>query len=101
MALWGGYILQPRRTSPPDGTTHTHASVHASMNSNDIHLLFLESITWSRVKTSSGARPQPRGGHTLTLVGNKLLIYGGGVLVFDGEAWRERDMNDVHWLGAT
>lgn len=52
---------------------------------NDIHILDSNNMTWSQLnlptKIQDGQMhvlPQPRAGHTITLVGKKLVLFGGG-----------------------
>lgn len=39
----------------------------------------------------------------MTMVHNKLIIYGGGDLffTFGSEQWHERDLSGVYWLDTT
>lgn len=56
---------------------------------NDLFVLDCETLAWSRPETS-GDVPDPRDGHTMTLVGNKLMVFGG---------WNGRDyFSDVSSL---
>eukprot|EP00741_Cyanophora_paradoxa_P009104 tig00000145_g8816.t1 len=56
---------------------------------NDLHILDLDSLTWSLPTGVGGAPPTGRYGHTATLVGNKIVIFGGS-----GDAV----YNDLHVL---
>jgi len=51
--------------------------------------IFIERMTWSKPITT-GQVPGPRAGHTMTAVGSKLFIFGGG----DGYHY----LNDLHIL---
>jgi len=66
---------------------------------NELFLLRLDSLTWEAPRTS-GLPPEPRGGHTASLVGDKILIFGGGQLTLDGEEerWNEHDLPGLAWL---
>ncbi len=57
---------------------------------NDIHLLDLESHTWSR-PSDSGILPIPRAGHACEAIGNRLYFFGGGDI--EGNVF-----NDLHVL---
>ena len=58
--------------------------------------------SWSRPETR-GIPPTPRGGHTLTLIDAKLVIFGGGDLyyAFSSEQWHERDLAGAYRLDTT
>jgi len=43
---------------------------------NDLHILDLEIMAWSR-PTATGPAPAPRQGHSSILIGNNLVIHGG------------------------
>lgn len=95
---------------PPSRTNHASASVGKNMyifggnNNNeagqyqvldDLSMLDTHTMTWSRPKTT-GAIPCARSGHTLTAIGKKLYLFGGGV-------WNEREgwvhkFNDLYVL---
>jgi N-acetylneuraminic acid mutarotase len=95
---------------PPSRTNHASASVGKNMyifggnNNNeagqyqvldDLHVLDTHTMTWTRPKTS-GQAPCARSGHTLTAIGKKLYLFGGGV-------WNEREgwvhkFNDLYIL---
>jgi len=97
-------------TPPPSRTNHASASVGKNMyifggnNNNeagqyqvldDLTMLDTLTMTWSRPKTT-GAIPCARSGHTLTAIGKKLYLFGGGV-------WNEREgwvhkFNDLYVL---
>jgi len=96
--------------APPSRTNHAAASVGKNMfifggnNNNeagqyqvldDLNMLDTLTMTWSRPKTT-GAIPCARSGHTLTAIGKKLYLFGGGV-------WNEREgwvhkFNDLYVL---
>jgi hypothetical protein len=95
---------------PPSRTNHASASVGKNMyifggNNNseagqyqvldDLSMLDTVTMTWSKPKTS-GQAPCARSGHTLTAIGKKLYLFGGGV-------WNEREgwvhkFNDLYVL---
>jgi len=95
---------------PPSRTNHAAASVGKNMyifggnNNNeagqyqvldDLNMLDTHTMTWSRPKTT-GTAPCARSGHTLTAIGKKLYLFGGGV-------WNEREgwvhkFNDLYIL---
>jgi len=96
--------------APPSRTNHAAASVGKNMyifggnNNNeaghyqvldDLSMLDTHTMTWSRPKTT-GDVPCARSGHTLTTIGKKLYLFGGGV-------WNEREgwvhkFNDLYIL---
>jgi N-acetylneuraminic acid mutarotase len=96
--------------SPPSRTNHASAAVGKNMyifggnNNNeegkyqvldDLSMFDTLTMTWSRPKTT-GTAPCARSGHTLTAIGKKLFLFGGGV-------WNERDgwvhkFNDLYIL---
>eukprot|EP00927_Polykrikos_kofoidii_P071588 TRINITY_DN67847_c0_g1_i1.p1 TRINITY_DN67847_c0_g1~~TRINITY_DN67847_c0_g1_i1.p1 ORF type:complete len:663 (-),score=90.28 TRINITY_DN67847_c0_g1_i1:117-2105(-) len=43
---------------------------------NDLHILDTEELQWLQVPLS-GEPPEPRGGHSATLVGSDIFVYGG------------------------
>jgi len=103
MLIWGGYVLRARVPEQQHPNPHPLSSEgYASMNADECFLLQLSTQTWSR-PTTKGVPPTPRGGHTLTLVDSKLLIFGGGDLyfTFSSEQWHERDLPGLHWLDTT
>jgi len=84
---------QLRGTAPVSRTNHASASVGKKMfifggnNNNeagqyqvldDLSMLDTETMTWSRPMTT-GDIPTARSGHTLTAIGKKLYLFGGGV----------------------
>jgi len=99
-----------RGTLPVSRTNHASASVGKKMyifggnNNNeagayqvldDLSVLDTETMTWSRPPTT-GDIPTARSGHTLTAIGKKLYLFGGGV-------WNETDgwvhkYNDLYIL---
>lgn len=95
---------------PVSRTNHAAASVGSKMyifggnNNNehgvyqvldDLYMLDTETLTWSRPKTT-GDRPCARSGHTLTTIGKKLFLFGGGVWNED-HGWVHK-FNDLHVL---
>jgi N-acetylneuraminic acid mutarotase len=101
-----------RGVSPPSRTNHAAASVGKNMyifggnNNNeegkyqvldDLNVLDTQTMTWSCPKTT-GTAPCARSGHTLTAIGKKLYLFGGGV-------WNEREgwvhkFNDLYPLSS-
>jgi N-acetylneuraminic acid mutarotase len=97
-------------TLPPSRTNHAAAAVGKNMylfggnNNNergqyqvldDLNVLDTRTLTWSRPQTT-GTAPCARSGHTLTAIGKKLYLFGGGV-------WNEREgwvhkFNDLYVL---
>lgn len=95
---------------PPSRTNHASAAVGKNMyifggnNNNeagqyqvldDLNMLDTHTMTWSR-PTTTGQAPCARSGHTLTAIGKKLYLFGGGV-------WNEREgwvhkFNDLYVL---
>jgi len=84
---------QLKGTAPVSRTNHASAAIGKKMyifggnNNNesgqyqvldDLCVLDSETMTWSKPKTS-GAIPSARSGHTLTAIGKKLYLFGGGV----------------------
>jgi len=78
---------------PPSRTNHAAASVDSRMfifggnNNNehgsyqvldDLYMLDTATMTWHKPITS-GEKPTARSGHTLTAIGTKLYLFGGGV----------------------
>jgi N-acetylneuraminic acid mutarotase len=99
-----------RGTIPPSRTNHAAASVGSKMyifggnNNNDhgayqvlddLYVLDTDSMTWTRPQTT-GDKPSARSGHTLTAIGTKLYLFGGGVWNED-EGWVHKH-NDIHVL---
>lgn len=84
---------QLKGTPPVSRTNHAAASVGKKMfifggnNNNeagqyqvldDLSMLDTETMTWSKPKTT-GDIPTARSGHTLTAIGKKIYLFGGGV----------------------
>lgn len=101
---------QLRGTLPVSRTNHASAAVGKKMyifggnNNNeagmyqvldDLSVLDTETMTWSRARTT-GDVPCARSGHTLTAIGNKLYLFGGGVWN-ESEGWVHK-FNDLHVL---
>jgi N-acetylneuraminic acid mutarotase len=100
--------LTQKGDPPPSRTNHAAAAIGKNMyifggnNNNeegkyqvldDFNMLDTHTMTWCRLKTT-GSAPCARSGHTLTAIGKKLYLFGGGV-------WNERDgwvqkFNDLH-----
>jgi N-acetylneuraminic acid mutarotase len=43
---------------------------------SDLHVLDLATMTWS-IPAAQGVQPPPRYAHTATLMGNKVIVFGG------------------------
>mmetsp|Transcript_41503 Transcript_41503/g.100798 ORF Transcript_41503/g.100798 Transcript_41503/m.100798 type:complete len:171 (-) Transcript_41503:420-932(-) len=101
MAVWGGYVLHAHVMQPRQHQV-TAGDKFACMNADDLFLLDLNTYKWSS-PVVNGTPPSPRGGHSMVLVHNKLVIYGGGDLTYTYgmEQWHERDVGTVHWLDTT
>lgn len=95
---------------PPSRTNHAAAAVGKRMfvfggnNNNeagvyqvldDLHVLDADTLTWSRPETT-GCKPTARSGHSLTAIGDKLFLFGGGVWN-ERQGWVEK-FNDVYVL---
>ena len=92
LAVWGGYALEPVTYMAQD-------EERLAMNApTTLHLLGLPACSWSSPRTR-GVPPEPRGGHSMTRCGDKLLIFGGGQLTQRGSGpWFEVDLDGVHVL---
>jgi len=55
---------------------HYHKGAGKFQYLNDMHILNLESLKW-RCKKPSGDIPKPRYGHTATIFGNSMYVFGG------------------------
>lgn len=108
---------QLRGTLPVSRTNHASAAVGKKMyifggnNNNeagqyqvldDFSILDSETMTWSKPETT-GDRPTARSGHTLTAIGKKLYLFGGGVWN-ENEGWVHKyndvyvfDTETMHW----
>eukprot|EP01113_Clastostelium_recurvatum_P006019 TRINITY_DN1271_c0_g1_i1.p1 TRINITY_DN1271_c0_g1~~TRINITY_DN1271_c0_g1_i1.p1 ORF type:complete len:458 (-),score=145.85 TRINITY_DN1271_c0_g1_i1:121-1494(-) len=100
---------QVRGDAPPSRTNHAAAAVGTKMyifggNNNsaagtyqvldDFHCLDTETLTWHNMTaTTQGTRPAHRSGHTLTAIGTKLYLFGGGV--WRPDEWVNK-YNDIH-----
>jgi len=61
----------------------------------DFFCLDTETLTWSNLThTATGSRPSPRSGQTLTAVGDKIYLFGGGVWN-EADGWVEK-YTDIH-----
>lgn len=102
---------------PASRTNHAAAAVGTKMfifggnNNNergayqvldDLCMLDTETLTWSRPATT-GDRPCARSGHTLTTIGKKVYLFGGGVWN-ENEGWVHKfndlyvlDTETMHW----
>lgn len=63
---------------------------------NDVHIFDTESLSWTQ-EPITGDPPQPRGGHSATLVGTNIFVFGGasGEATF-GDAYK-LDLVKRHW----
>jgi len=61
----------------------------------DLQIFDVETMTWSQPQTT-GCRPCARSGHSLTAIGHKLFLFGGGVWN-ERQGWVEK-FNDVYVL---
>jgi hypothetical protein len=59
---------------------------------NDLHALDTETFVWTSVLAAE-TPPSPRAGHTMNVVGDLVMLFGGG----DGE----KVLNDLHFLEST
>jgi len=102
---------QVRGEIPYSRTNHAAAAVGSKMyifggNNNsettgryqvldDFYCLDTDTLTWTNLTHSvGGIRPTHRSGHTLTSIGNKLYLFGGGVWN-ETNGWVEK-YNDIH-----
>jgi len=103
-------LTSQQGTPPPSRTNHAAAVVGTKMfifggnnNSekgqyqvlNDLSMLETRTMTWSAPATT-GDIPCARSGHSLTAIGKKLYLFGGGVWNA-AEGWVKK-FNDVHIL---
>lgn len=101
---------QIKGVQPPSRTNHAAATVGKNLyifggNNNsesghyqvldDLCVLNTQTMTWIRPKVS-GDVPCARSGHTLTAIGKKLYLFGGGVWN-EAEGWVHK-FNDIHVL---
>jgi len=109
---WTNISRSQVRGEPPfSRTNHAAAAVGSKMyifggNNNheitgryqvldDFYCLDTDTLTWTNLThTVGGVRPTHRSGHTLTSIGNKLYLFGGGVWN-EMNGWVEK-YNDVH-----
>jgi N-acetylneuraminic acid mutarotase len=87
---------QVRGQAPPSRTNHAAAAVGSKMyifggnNNNeatgqyqvldDFYSLDTDTLTWTNLTQNTlGERPTHRSGHTLTAIGHKVYLFGGGV----------------------
>jgi len=101
---------QLRGPLPVSRTNHASAAIGKKMyifggnNNNeagmyqvldDFSVLDTETLTWSKAETT-GDQPCARSGHTLTAIGKKLYLFGGGVWN-ETEGWVHK-FNDLYVL---
>ena len=103
LARWGHTATVIDKT-----TFAVFGGFHSDTNRfNDLHIFDTQKMTWMQPlemmadftprgnhipkKGISNAVPDPRGGHTTTLVGSTLVVFGG----YGGTGYARRDFNDV------
>jgi len=87
MAVFGGYLRIPAENN------YAQSRREEMLCSSSLFFLHLPSWTWTNPKPSNP--PTPRGGHSLTCVGRKLVILGGGQYYHNFELprrYREQDL---------
>jgi len=66
---------------------------------NDVHIFDTETLTWSQ-EPITGDAPEPRGGHSATLVGTDMYVFGGANSdTTYGDAYK-LDLIQRHWSRA-
>lgn len=55
----------------------------------DFHVFDLVSNKWVKIEVGGGLAPSPRAGHSMTLIGKKLYLFGGGTM-------NNQYLNDIH-----
>lgn len=60
------------------------------IDSNDIHVLDTTTLYWTRIE-ATGDVPEPRCGHKMVTIDEKLYVFGGG----NGDNWSNK-FNDLH-----
>jgi len=77
------------------GGNNTNESTGRYQVLGDFYCLDTDTLTWTNLTTSAnGTRPSPRSGQTLTAVGTKLYLFGGGVWN-ETDGWVEK-YTDIH-----
>jgi Rab9 effector protein with kelch motifs len=105
---------QVRGDAPPSRTNHAAAAVGNKMymfggnNNNaagqyqvldDFYCLDTDTLTWTNLTTAvGGTRPTQRSGHTLTTIGTKMYLFGGGVWN-EANGWVHK-YNDIYVFDA-
>lgn len=62
---------------------------------NDVHCFDFDTLRWEELVPESQVRPDPRSGHCIVAVENRLYLFGGGVWDREHMAWT-RKFNDLH-----
>jgi N-acetylneuraminic acid mutarotase len=66
---------------------------------NDVHIFDTDELTWSQ-EAFTGDAPEPRGGHSATLVGTDIFVFGGASSETTyGDAYK-LDLIQRHWTRA-
>jgi len=66
---------------------------------NDVHIFDTDTLTWSQ-EPFTGDAPEPRGGHSATLVGTDIFVFGGASSETTyGDAYK-LDLVQRHWTRA-
>jgi len=66
---------------------------------NDVHILDTDTLAWSQ-EAFTGDAPEPRGGHSATLVGTDIFVFGGASSETTyGDAYK-LDLIQRHWTRA-
>merc|ERR1719456_128659 len=66
---------------------------------NDVHIFDTDTLTWSQ-EPFTGDAPEPRGGHSATLVGTDIFVFGGASSETTyGDAYK-LDLIQRHWTRA-
>ncbi|EGC34101.1 hypothetical protein DICPUDRAFT_94884 [Dictyostelium purpureum] len=65
---------------------------------NDLHSLDPETMSWSSITSAKGTPPIERFGHTSTILGEKLIVFGGSSGSNKNGSSTVKDLNDMHVL---
>jgi len=77
------------------GGNNTSESTGRYQVLGDFYCLDTDTLTWTNLtQTAGGTRPSPRSGQTLTTIGHKLYLFGGGVWN-ENDGWVEK-YTDIH-----
>lgn len=63
---------------------------------NDVHIFDTESLSWSQ-EPITGDPPEPRGGHSATLVGTDIFVFGGASSEATFDNAYKLDLINRHW----